>query len=427
MKGIYLLFTVIALYGSISRAQFTLDGEFRPRTELRHGFGNLIADDADAGFGVSTRLRLNAGYTIDAYIFYVSLQDVMVWGENRQLLPDDENNSFAVFEAWTDIDLGSGFSAKLGRQTLDYDDQRILGSVGWAQQARNHDAAILKYAKEKFQIDLGLAFSQDYDDPSGFQSVGTAYNTTGFFTYKTMQYLYLKQNWKNLSGSLLLLNNGFQNFEADGTTPDGISNLQTFGTHLDYKIENFGAVMNAFFQTGERQGAVKVEGAHLLGLDFNYKTSDKVTLGAGMEMISGNDAGIDNKTGAFFPLYGTNHKFNGFMDYFYVGNHANSVGLFDVHVSANFKIGEKSSLMLKLLNFSGDEALPSGEKSLGTELDLVLSHAFKGYSLQLGYSQMFASDGMYELKGIAEDASASSQNWAWAMLVIKPKFLNTSL
>ncbi|HCO85093.1 MAG TPA: hypothetical protein DIT95_16405, partial [Arenibacter sp.] len=78
MKRIYLLFTLIALYGSIARAQFTLDGEFRPRTELRHGFGSIIAEDADAGFGVSTRIRLNAGYTIDAYTFYVSLQDVMV-------------------------------------------------------------------------------------------------------------------------------------------------------------------------------------------------------------------------------------------------------------------------------------------------------------------------------------------------------------
>lgn len=426
MKRLSLLFTVIALYGSMAYAQFTLDGEFRPRNELRHGFGSLIAEDADAGFGVSTRLRLNAGYTIDAYQFYVSLQDVMVWGENRQLLPDDENNSFAIFEAWADIKLGSGFSAKLGRQTLDYDDQRIMGSVGWTQQARNHDAAILKYAKKKFQMDLGLAYSQDYDNPSGFQSVGNAYNTTGFFSYKTMQYLYLKENWKNLNGSLLLLNNGFQNFETDGTTPDGISNLQTFGTHLDYKKGSFGAALNAFLQTGERQGALDVGGAYLLGLDLNYNATAKVSLGAGVEIISGNDASTSDKTEAFFPLYGTNHKFNGFMDYFYVGNHANSVGLLDVHVSANFRLGEKSSLLVKALNFSGEQALPSGEKSLGTELDLVFTQAFNGYSLQLGYSQMFANDGMYELKGISEDASASSQNWAWAMLVIKPKFLNTS-
>ena len=54
---------------------------------------------------------------------------------------------------------------------------------------------------------------------------------------------------------------------------------------------------------------------------------------------------------------------------------------------------------------------------------LCYKKKFKGYALVLGYSQMFASDGMYELKGITEAAAAGSQNWAWAMLVIKPKFL----
>ncbi len=338
-------------------------------------------------------------------------------------MPDDTNDSFAIFEAWADISLGSGFSTKIGRQTIDYDDQRLLGSVGWSQQARNHDAALVKYKKEKFMMDLGLAFNQDFDNVSGFQSIGTAYNTMGFFSYKTMQYLYFKQAWDHFSGSLLLLNNGFQNFETDGTTPDGTSNLQTLGTHLDYKKGSFGITANAFLQAGERQGSVDVKGAYLLGLDLSYKASEKVGLGAGIEIISGNDADA-GETGAFFPLYGTNHKFNGFMDYFYAGNHANSVGLFDVHISANFKLSEKSNLLVKALNFSGEQDLPSGDKSLGTEIDLVFSQGFKGYSLSLGYSQMFASDGMYELKGTTKDAAADGQNWAWAMLVIKPKFLN---
>ncbi len=422
MKKQYVILGLIALIVQFAQAQFTLDGEFRPRTEYRNGFGSLIADDADAGFGISTRVRLNAGYATDAFKFYVSFQDIMVWGENRQILPYDQNNSFAVFEAWAEINLGEGWSTKLGRQVLSYDDQRILGGLDWAQQGRNHDAALLKYKKNKFVLDAAFAFNQDYSHPTGFISTGTGYNTTGFFSYKTMQMLYLKQAWENFSGSLLLLNNGFQKFDTT-SAPDGVSNLQTIGTHLDYKAGKFGLAANAFIQTGKRQGEVDVKGAHLLGLDLTYKATDKVGLGAGFEIISGNDAG-PGETGAFFPLYGTNHKFNGFMDYFYVGNHVNSVGLFDVHVSANFKLNETSSLLVKALNFSGEQDLPSGEKSLGTEIDLVYKKAFKGYALVLGYSQMFATDGMYELKGITEDAAAGSQNWGWAMLVIKPKFLN---
>jgi len=422
MRKQYILIGLMALIFQFAQAQFTLDGEFRPRTEYRNGFGSLIADDADAGFGISTRARLNAGYSTEAYKFYLSMQDVMVWGENRQLLPYDQNNSFAIFQAWAEIDLGKGLSTKVGRQVLSYDDQRILGGLDWAQQGRNHDAALIKYKKDKFILDVALAFNQDYNNPTGFVNAGTAYNTTGFFSYKTMQLAYLKQSWENLSGSLLLMNNGFQEFDTNDD-PDGISNLQTLGTHLDYKKGSFGAALNAFIQTGKRQNEVDVKGAYLMGLELTYKATPKVGLGAGVEVISGND-GNAGETGAFFPLYGTNHKFNGFMDYFYVGNHANSIGLVDIHVSAKFALNETSSLMVKALNFSGEQALASGEKSLGTEIDLVYAKKFKGYSLVAGYSQMFAADGMYELKGIAESDASDSQNWAWVMLVIKPKFIN---
>ena len=419
------LLVCLFLFGAhLSFAQFVLDGQFRPRTEYRNGFGGLISEVSEPGFATATRIRMNAKYQIDKYTFYTSLQDVIVWGENRQLRPDDENNSFAIFEAWAQIDLGSGWYTKLGRQVLSYDDERILGEVDWTQQARNHDAALMRYAKENFKLDLALAYNQDFDDPSGFQSEGNTYGTTVFFSYKTMQMLYLKQKWENFTTSLLVLNNGFQNFdENDGA--NGVSNLQTIGTNLTYKRKNFGLAANAFLQIGERQGELDVKGAYLLGLDASYKASSTIGLGAGFEIISGNDDQTPGETGAFFPLYGTNHKFNGFMDYFYVGNHANSVGLLDVHLSANIALGEKSGLMAKVLNFQAEQGLPSGEKSLGTEVDLVFTQKFDGYALKIGYSQLFPADGMYELKGVAEAEAAHVQNWAWAMLIIKPKLFST--
>ena len=325
--------------------------------------------------------------------------------------------------------MGKKWSTKIGRQILSYDDQRFFGGLDWAQQGRNHDLAILKYKSENFVLDLGFAFNQDFDGNGGplfgFQNVSTAYPAGNPFQYKAMQYGYAKRTWTNISTSLLLVNYSHQNFDGNGNA-DGVNSLFTAGTHINYKKGKIGVAANVFIQSGEFfNGANDVSGAYLLGLDLSYKTSDKVKLGLGFEIISGDDTSTTDKTEAFLPTFGTNHKFNGFMDYFYVGNHINTIGLVDIHASANFNLGKKSSLMMKVLNFSGQQDLPSGESSLGTEIDLVYSKSFKGFALKIGYSQLFASDGMYELKNVAEDVASSTQNWAWAMLIIKPKFLRT--
>ncbi|WP_308992271.1 alginate export family protein [Mariniflexile litorale] len=412
MKKQYVILGLLLGCLQFAQAQFTLDGEFRPRTEYLHGFGNLIPEASEPDFFTVTRARLNAGYSTESYKIYMSIQDILLWGENPQIVHSDINNKFDLFEAWAELQLGKGWSTKLGRQVLSYDDQRILGGLDWAQQGRNHDAALIKYAKDDFALDLALAFNQD-----NLGAAGNLYATTPLFSYKTMQMLHLNKKFGDFTGSLLAMNTGYQN-----GTP-GVSNLQTFGTHLNYKKGAFGVTANAYIQTGERLGEIDVKGAYDLSLDLSYKASEKVSIGAGVEVISGNDAGA-GETGAFFPLYGTNHKFNGLMDYFYVGNHANTIGLVDIHLGADFKLSETSNLSVNILNFSGEQELASGEKSLGTELDLVFAKKFNGYSLVLGYSQMFAADGMYELKGITKADAADGQNWAWAMLVIKPKFLN---
>ncbi|MFG6687315.1 alginate export family protein [Mariniflexile sp. HNIBRBA6329] len=412
MKKQYVILGLLLSCLQFAQAQFTLDGEFRPRTEYLHGFGNLIPEASEPDFFTVTRARLNAGYSTESYKIYMSIQDILLWGENPQIIHSDKNNKFDLFEAWAELQLSKGWSTKLGRQVLSYDDQRILGGLDWAQQGRNHDAALIKYAKGGFALDLALAFNQD-----DLGAAGNLYATTALFSYKTMQMLHLNQKFGNLSASLLAMNTGYQN-----GTP-GVSNLQTFGTHLNYKKGAFGVAANAYIQTGERLNEVDVKGAYDLSLDLSYKASEKVSFGAGVEVISGNDADA-GETGAFFPLYGTNHKFNGLMDYFYVGNHANDIGLVDIHVGADFKLSATSNLSVNLLNFSGEQELTSGEKSLGTELDLVFAKKFKGYSLVLGYSQMFAADGMYDLKGVTKADAADGQNWAWAMLVIKPKFIN---
>ncbi len=432
MKKQLVLLSALFLTATATFAQFEASGVIRPRTEYRNGFGAPIADDAEPGVGTSTRVRANFGYKHKRFDFFVSFQDVFVWGENRQIKPEDDNNSFNVFQAYTDIKLDTvgKFSLKLGRQVLSYDDQRILGGLDWAQQGRNHDLALLKFKSNGYKLDLGFAFNQDYSHPTGYTSVGNEYSTSAFFTYKTMQMLHANKKWDKLGVSILAMNNGFQDASLGLTD---VANLQTIGTHIKFKSGAFDLAANGYIQTGEAiytnppgtAGSYQdVSGAFLAGIDFGYKVG-KVKLLAGAEIISGNSETEAGKTSAFFPLYGTNHKFNGFMDYFYVGNHANTVGLIDVHVGAKANLGKGWGVLGKVLNFQSEQELASGETQLGTEVDLVVSKKFDGFVLKAGYSQMFESDGMYELKnnGVTADNAAGAQNWAWAMLVFKPKFL----
>jgi len=83
---------------------------------------------------------------------------------------------------------------------------------------------------------------------------------------------------------------------------------------------------------------MKIE-AMYFALDVIAQVTENFSIGAGVEYLSGNDL-LDNERkekNAFIPLYGTNHKFNGWMDHFYVGNWgAGFPGLIDIFVPLKY-------------------------------------------------------------------------------------------
>ena len=73
------------------KAQLKIDTELRPRFEYRHGYKTLFPDNTDPAAFVSQRTRLNAGFKNEKLNFYLSLQDVRVWGDVPQLNSSDSN------------------------------------------------------------------------------------------------------------------------------------------------------------------------------------------------------------------------------------------------------------------------------------------------------------------------------------------------
>ena len=392
-------------------AQFSITTEVRPRFEYRHGYKTLFFEDAKPATFVSQRTRLNFGYTTEKLRFYLSAQDVRVWGDVPQLNTADANG-FSLHEAWAQVTVAKNFSVKVGRQELVYDDERIFGNVNWAQQGRSHDVALIAYEPDYIKIHAGAAYNQDGETLNG--------NTLVTDTYKTLQYLWIHKNYNNFATSLLFLNNGLQYVDEIDAKKNSTRYSETVGFYAMAKTGKFNFHSSLYYQFGNDVYGNDLS-AYLISLRTNYSTINNLALILGGEVQSGNDnatiSGGKNK--AFNPFYGTNHKFNGFMDYFYVGNHINNVGLIDIFGEVNYSLNKKLNFYFSPHQFYASAKINGHEsKNMGFEMDYVFSYKPNDYfSAQGGYSHFFATKGTGIIK---EVYSETTNNWFWIMIIINP-------
>lgn len=415
MKKYFYLTLVVTLFVTNTYAQqFDLSAEIRPRFENRHGFGALLPTNADGANFISQRSRLNFNFSQDKVKLGVSLQNVRTWGDISTLGADDK--STMLHEAWAEALLTDKFSLKLGRQEIVYDDHRIFGNVAWAQQARSHDAMIAKFNfTEKSKLDLGFALSSDNQN-----NLDVLYsNAAG---YKAFQYAWYHTSFNQFGLSLLALNNGVEYLNAGDQKVDY---SQTLGTYLTFKEGDFTSNFSLYLQTGKIQN--KDVSASNFSANLSYKLTDQFSVGFGGEFLSGKDS---NDTSAeiksFNPLFGTNHKFNGWMDYFYVGNHIANVGLVDLNGFVAYKKDKFSASVMPHF-FSSAADIYSGstkmDSKLGTEIDFTIGYKIaSNIDFSAGYSKMYGTNAMEVLKLGDKDEDNS---WSWIMLTFNPKLFSS--
>ena len=194
-KKVFLASTVFlaSVIGYQAQAQLSLTGQLRTRSEYRDGVGTLNAKSNDPAFFTLQRTRLTLNYKASRLIFQTSLQDVRVWGQDASTISNADGSKLGVHEAWAEIVLANKkdtafkningpdyFGIRIGRQELLYDDSRLLGNLDWLQQARRHDAIVLKLVTRGWQLDLGNAFNQNTD---AFNYNGTYYTPANISPY----------------------------------------------------------------------------------------------------------------------------------------------------------------------------------------------------------------------------------------------------
>lgn len=433
MKSFLIILFIIGITCHDAQAQFNLNGQILNRSEYRHGYGTLIDTSQSAAFAIGQRSRLGATYSSEKVRFALTMQDIRTWGNTPQAKISD--GFLSLHEAYVELYFNPKLSAKIGRQELDYDDARFLGNLDWVLQARAHDIALLKYVDttKQIQIHAGFAYNQTGDFLNG-----NYYSLTN--QYKIAQMLWVHKKWRDyLTMGFLFWNNGLQ-ADTSIVHREKVNYTTTLGIPIcQYELDDWALKGFFYYQFGsdisnKKVAAFDVSAELRYSHSLNAEKKRKIGMSTGFEYLSGTSqlAIAPTTNESFNPFYGTNHRHNGYMDYFYVGGrHINSVGLLDVYFNLKYDVNPKLFVGGSVHYFSAaadiidrtSTVLLAAKPYLGTEIDLSAGYIFsESVSFQAGYAQLFAGNSFSFLRPTA--TKSDTQNWAYFAVLFRPNMKN---
>lgn len=397
-----------------AKRELTLSLEFRPRTEYRNGYRQLRTDTSSAAFFTEGRTRLNLEFKMKRFIFYSSVQDIRIWGEKD---PRSTAGTIQVFEAYAEPALTRKISARIGRQRVMYDNQRLFAQNDWRQSAGSHDGVRFIYKGEKLESELFGAFNQE----GGEHFFETDFSPD-FTSYKLLGVHYLKyQPSEQWAITTLNATDGFQDTQDFRKTHFRF----TSGGRVERTGKSLYLTLAAYYQYGHTPEGLGLR-AFYFQPEARYRFPKLLTLRLGAEVFSGDDAMVPSAVShSFDALYGVNHRFLGSMDYFTrFPKDLNNAGLVAPYLFAILNIHEKWTFRTdQHLFFSENHFMANGElidSYLGFEQDLLLKYAPNSFTeVQLGYSYMLPTQSMEYIKKGGN--SRLWQDWAFLMVTFKPE------
>lgn len=397
---------------------FTLGGSLMTRGEMRDG--GLSYSEEDGARFIIGRSRLSLNYRQPNLEMQFTPQHVGVWGTKG-------DGSINMREAWLKLDK-NGFFAKVGRQSLAYDDERIIGLDEWSMTSAYHDVLKLGYEGHGHQAHAILAYNQNN---SNVADGGTKY-VDGGQVYKDMQTLWYHYDFnRRLGASLLFMNTGLQSkFKNENVT----EYQQLAGTYIKYAPGPLTLETSFYYQMGHDEMRVPIH-AWMVSAEANWKINDRWKANTGYFRLSGDedftvpevgDIGMmqHTKTHSFSLLYASHHEFYGAMDFFYLSAYYGgySPGLQDFHVGGTLKTTDWLNLEAKYHYLSTSVKVMDEGYTLGHELELTASmRIMKDAWLMAGYTVMFGTETMKRLK---RRDDMNQMNWGWLMFVVSPKFFS---
>jgi hypothetical protein len=396
------------------------------------------------------RIRPRVGYNSEWF-------NVLVEGRHSGAESDDrdhpgvspESDEFDLHQAYVMIGNHKEFpiSVKLGRQELNYGDERVIGGFAWNNIGRTFDAAKVRWQNPWFGVDFftsrpvvpdnhNFNMSNDYEYFSG------AYFNTKKIPKQTTEFYFLARNASAKApaydvGVLQLPASARDIYSVGLRVKSNPGELNGW----DYTAEVVGqlghyndpAMPAALDRSLEHQ-------AYMIAANGGYTFTDVAytpRIGLEYALASGDSDPLDGKHETYDQLYPTKHKFFGFMDFFAMQN------MHDIRLSASAKPLPRLNLLAEYHAFfladTSDNlyAAPGGRRGgiaptpgtgyginpdydsyVGSEIDFVATYNINPQTiLEFGYSHFFV--GEYIEQSLRDPAFGSTDaNWFYVSLNI---------
>jgi len=395
--------------------QVSLDGQARFRFEYRDpvAYTDLPASTRSDDLYLS-RLRINLKFGVsDDIDVFIQPQDQRTWGQEASVLSDEKNldlhQGYAEFRnLW-----GEPLSVKIGRQELQYGDQRLISPLDWSNIARAWDGIKVRYAPGAWSIDAfytvikegnGAGEDQDF---WGFYGSCTAVENHEFDLYVLGRQV--------RDGSIV---------DELGRTGDLIDT--TAGARMKGKAAGFDYTLEGMFQFGRSaKDRVKAD-AFAATLGYTFDLPWKPRLGIEADWASGDKDPTDGKHGTFDPLFPFQHYYQGFADIFAFKNGRDLMGSIKVaptetlsvqaDVHGFWLVEERDAWYNAAGGVTRRDATGNSDSRVGTEVDLhARLAAGKWVKFWGGWSHFFPG-------GFVKDTPGTDRGMDWFFLQMTVDF-----
>lgn len=406
------LFAGMMLCSTVHAQIATISGQVRERTEFD---GKSFTPNTHLDVYHLLRTRLAATATIaDWLTATVEVQDSRTFGQTRATL---NGSAPALDLRQGNIEVkdiaGTSVNMKLGRQVLNYANERLIGRSDWNNFGQSFDGIFLTVPIGDVKLDaFGAATARN---PNTSDSTGPIYTRDAILSG-------LWAMWKPEKGTVGA--QAFLLYDSPGTTTR--DNRQTAGVYVNGTADALDFEVDGAYQFGTRvrKGSPdRTIGAYLAGLRVGYtiESAAGLRIGVGFDRLSGLEENAPDKFGAFNTLYGTNHRFYGHIDIVDNTTQRLDLGLNDpfVQISITPWKATRFGVDVHLLSTASDPTkvlagVPAGKTTaIGKELDITMNYTpVKPFNFTCGYAVFDGDPNRYLAQG------RKTIQWGFAMCTV---------